>query len=78
LRPIECQRMMKHVQTFAAKDSDGREYIIDEYANATSPKVAVSRKLLLRDGRNVTRVGKGRYTILDGAVILTSDDPKAP
>jgi hypothetical protein len=72
----DARGMMQRVQTFAAEGSDGWEYIIDAYENADTPKGAVARKLLLRDGRNVQRIGKGRYEV--GDVILTTDDPHAP
>jgi hypothetical protein len=72
----QIRRMMQRIQTLTAKGSDGRNYLIDMYASAKTPHGPVAYKLLLRDGRNVQRIGKGHYVV--GDVLIRSDDRGAP
>lgn len=78
----------KRTATFTAHSADGREYTIHaitEYFvtdTLDGPGGLMANRLDLKtqDGKPVSHVAKGKYTIfgIHGEIPLTSDDPNAP
>jgi hypothetical protein len=69
---------------FVAKDSAGTEYrilIFTEFAEAVTRDGTFTKPVQITfatdDGQEVNRVKPGHYTIVDTALLLTSDDPFA-
>lgn len=78
--------MEKLTLTFTAQSEDGREFTIHQFINfieagtMDDPNAVVEglKRLVTSEGDSVNRIEKGKYEIVQGGIVLTSDDPEAP
>lgn len=73
-------------QTFTARDENNQKHQIVLWVDRVNvgsyenPDATIEgiQKLATRDGRPVNYIEKGKYQVVVGGAILTSDDPDAP
>jgi hypothetical protein len=75
---IEAMLVLKHV--YPAHGSDGKTYEVHVYAESADdghPPIEKLKSVVLADGRDLRVVGKGRYELPDGTLMLESHDHEA-
>jgi len=74
--------MEEHVQTFIARDTAGRNIVLQVWrqveSNGAGELHASGTRITTHDGRSVERKDKGRYELLPTHEPIRSDAPDAP
>jgi hypothetical protein len=83
---MKSERRWKFSGTFSAKDDAGAVHKIDVFSQyvrqgrrgTVSSETQVPDSYGTADGRDVRRISKGKYQVIETGVILRSEDQAAP